>query len=161
MVNSQNKKIAVIISYFTMLVQFAVVFFITPYLLKQLGDSEYGLYQLVASTASYLTLLGFGFSAAYIRFYSRFKSNNEEEKIASLNGMFMTLFLIMSISCIIIGAIVCSNINVVLGDKLEVDQYSEAKRIFFLLALNMALTFPKAYSFATLRRMKNLYFKKV
>ena len=48
MVNSQNKKIAVIISYFTMLVQFAVVFFITPYLLKQLGDSEYGLYQLVA-----------------------------------------------------------------------------------------------------------------
>lgn len=144
MVNSQNKKIAVIISYFTMLVQFAVVFFITPYLLKQLGDSEYGLYQLVASTASYLTLLGFGFSAAYIRFYSRFKSNNEEEKIASLNGMFMTLFLIMSISCIIIGAIVCSNINVVLGDKLEVDQYSEAKRIFFLLALNMALTFPKS-----------------
>ena len=56
----------------------------------------------------------------------------------------MTLFLIMSISCIIIGAIVCSNINVVLGDKLEVDQYSEAKRIFFLLALNMALTFPKS-----------------
>ena len=42
----------------------------------------------------------------------------------------MTLFLIMSISCIIIGAIVCSNINVVLGDKLEVDQYSEAKNIF-------------------------------
>lgn len=138
------KKIAVIISYITMFVQFAVVFCVTPYLLHRLGQSEYGLYQLVSSTASYLSLLGFGFSASYIRYYSRFKAKNSDASIVSLNGMFMSLFIILSAACLALGVVLCVNIELVLGSKLTPEQYASAKKMMFMLALNMALTFPKS-----------------
>ena len=47
----------------------------TPVMINLLGQSEYGLYTLVASVVSYLSLLTLGFGASYIRFYSRYKSN--------------------------------------------------------------------------------------
>ena len=140
----ENKKIAVFISYCTMGVQFAVVFFVTPFLLNQLGKSEYGLFQYISSTVSYLSLLGFGFSAAYIRFYSRFKFKNDDDGIARLNGMFMTVFIIMSLVCIVLGIILSFNIAFVFGEAVEESQYDEAFLMVLLLAVNMALTFPKS-----------------
>ena len=108
-----NKKIAVVISYCTMVVQFAVVFFVTPFLLKQLGKTEFGLYQLISSTVSYLSLLGFGFSASYIRFYSRLMARKDDIAINRLNGMFLTVFCIMSLACLLLGLALASNIDFV------------------------------------------------
>ena len=140
----ENKKIAVFISYCTMAVQFAVVFFVTPFLLKQLGKTEYGLYQLVSSTVSYLSLLGFGFSASYIRFYSKFKLKDDYTGITRLNGMFMTVFLIMSLTCMIIGLVIGSNVSYVFGNAVVDEQYNEAYWMIIFLCVNMALTFPKS-----------------
>lgn len=140
----ENKKIAVLIAYCTMVVQFAVVFFVTPFLLKQLGKTEYGLYQLVFSTVSYLSLLGFGFSASYIRFYSRFKVKNDNDEINRLNGMFLTVFFLMSLACLILGYILGSNINFVFGNAIRGEQYQEAYLMILILSVNMALTFPKS-----------------
>ena len=40
-------------------------------MLRMMGPSEYGLYSLVASTISYLTILDFGLGNAVIRYPSR------------------------------------------------------------------------------------------
>ncbi|MEQ2375259.1 oligosaccharide flippase family protein [Pilosibacter fragilis] len=139
-----NKKIAVVISYCTMVVQFAVVFFVTPFLLKQLGKTEFGLYQLISSTVSYLSLLGFGFSASYIRFYSRLMARKDDIAINRLNGMFLTVFCIMSLACLLLGLALASNIDFVFGNAIDEEQHMEAYYMILLLAFNMALTFPKS-----------------
>ena len=64
-------KAGVILSYTTQLIQILTGLIYTPVMLRLLGQSEYGLYQLVQSVVSYLGLLSFGFSAGYMRFYSR------------------------------------------------------------------------------------------
>ena len=64
----------------------------TPVMLRLLGQSEYGLYQLVYSFVSYLSLLSFGFGSSYMRFYSRYKADNDEEGIAKLNGAYLLIF---------------------------------------------------------------------
>ena len=46
----------------------------TPYLLRMLGQSEYGLYSLVASVVAYLTIMDFGFGNAIIRYTARFRA---------------------------------------------------------------------------------------
>lgn len=143
-----------------MFVQFAVVFFVTPYLLRKLGQSEYGLYQLVSSTASYLSLLGFGFSASYMRFYSRFKTRKDDASIASLNGMFMTVFLVLSTACLILGIVLCINIESVLGSKLNLEQYASAKKMLFMLTVNMALTFPKSIFVCNTTAFEKFVFQK-
>ena len=66
-------KIGVMLSYVSIIAQNIISIVYTPVMLRLLGQSEYGLYQLVYSVVSYLGLLSFGFGSAYVRFYSRYK----------------------------------------------------------------------------------------
>lgn len=50
-------KIGIILSYVTMFAQNIIGILYTPIMLRLLGKSEYGLYQLVYSVVSYLGLL--------------------------------------------------------------------------------------------------------
>ncbi len=43
-------------------------FFLTPYLVHQLGDSAYGLFVLVGSVAAYGSLLDFGIAPAVTKY---------------------------------------------------------------------------------------------
>ena len=61
-----QKKIGVVISYLGQLVNILTGLIYTPIMLRLLGQSEYGLYQLVSSVVSYLSLLSLGFGASYM-----------------------------------------------------------------------------------------------
>lgn len=84
-------KAGVILSYTSMFLGTIISILYTPIMLKILGQSEHGIYQLVASVVSYLGLLTFGFGSTYVRYYLRFKVKEETLKIAKLNGMFLTV----------------------------------------------------------------------
>ena len=85
-------KAGATLSYISMGLGYVISIIYTPIMLRLLGQSEYGLYNLVASVVAYLGLLNFGFGSAYIRFYSRYKVNNDRVNIAKLNGMFLIVF---------------------------------------------------------------------
>ena len=84
--NKNQKKAGVAISYATEVVRILSNLLYTPVMLRLLGSSEYGLYQLVNSVVSYLGLLSLGFGAAYMRFYSRAKARRDEEEVARLRA---------------------------------------------------------------------------
>lgn len=44
----------------------------TPFMLRMMGQSEYGLYSLVASVVAYLTVLDLGFGNAIVRIQQNF-----------------------------------------------------------------------------------------
>lgn len=56
-----EKKAGVIISYLSQGIHILSSLLYTPVMLRLMGQSEYGLYQLVYSVVSYLGLLSFGF----------------------------------------------------------------------------------------------------
>lgn len=76
-------KVGAILSYISMGLGYVISIIYTPIMLRLLGQSEYGLYNLVNSVVSYLGLLNFGFGSAYVRYYSRYKVKDDEENIAS------------------------------------------------------------------------------
>ena len=55
-----QRKAGVILSYAGEIVKILVNLIYTPIMLRLLGQSEYGLYQLVYSVVSYLSLLSLG-----------------------------------------------------------------------------------------------------
>ena len=144
MKRTNEKKTGAILSYATLIVQTLSTILLTPFFIKSLGRNEYGLFELVGSTVSYLSILGLGFSASYLRFYSRYTSNNEEDRVAALNGLFMTLFSIMSVICIILGLVLAFNTRFVFGKGIAAGDHSRAQIIMVILVLNMALTFPRS-----------------
>lgn len=82
-------KTGAALSYISMGLGYIISIIYTPIMLRLLGQSEYGLYNLVASVVSYLGLLNFGFGSAYLRYYSRYKVNNDQKNIAKLNGIYL------------------------------------------------------------------------
>lgn len=54
------------LSYVSIVLNMMVGLMYTPYMLRMLGQSEYGLYSLAASIIAYLTVLDFGFLAVHV-----------------------------------------------------------------------------------------------
>ena len=108
-----QKKSGVILSYLSQVIQILSGLLYTPIMLRLLGQSEYGLYQLVYSVVSYLSLLSFGFTASYMRFYSRARAKNDLAEVGRLNGMFMTIFMAIAVICILCGIVMIENIELI------------------------------------------------
>lgn len=139
-----QRKAGVILSYLSQIIQILSGLIYTPIMLRFLGQSEYGLYQLVYSVVSYLGLLSFGFSSSYIRFYSRIKTKNDKKEISKLNGMFLSIFIFLSLICVICGIIMLSQLKTILGNGLTDAEFGTAKILFAIMVVNLALTFPNS-----------------
>lgn len=139
-----QRKIGIIISYIGQIVQIGTGLIYTPIMLRLLGQSEYGLYQLVYSVVSYLSLLSLGFGSSYMRFYSREKAKDDEEGVARINGMFFLIFCFMSLICVLCGIVMLFNIKGIFGSGLTDAEYSTARVLMFLMIINLALTFPNS-----------------
>lgn len=111
-------------------------------MLRMLGQSQYGVYNLVSSVVSYMSLLSFGFYSAYMRYQSRYKVHNKTEHIAALNAMFLIIYLCISFLAIVIGSVLVLNIEFVLGSKLDKIEIITAKKVMIIMVINMSLSYP-------------------
>ena len=155
-----QKKVGVIISYAGQMVYILTGIIYTPIMLRLLGQSEYGLYQLVSSVVSYLSLLSLGFGASYMRFYSRKKAKNDDDGVARVNGMFLVIFCAISIICILCGIIMIINIKKIFGMGLTSSEYSTAKILMSLMIINLALTFPNSIFNSIITSQEKFLFQK-
>lgn len=136
-----QKKAGVLLTYFSEAIKILTGLVYTPIMLRLLGQNEYGLYQLVFSVVSYLSLLSMGFASSYMRFYSKRKAEKDEDGIARLNGMFMCIFGVISVLCIICGFVMISNITLIFGSGLNPDEYSTARVLMAFMVVGLAITF--------------------
>lgn len=156
-----QRKAGVILSYISQGIQVLSGLIYTPIMLRLLGQSEYGLYQLVYSVVSYLSLLSFGFTASYMRFYSRAKAKNDEEEVSRLNGMFMVIFLVIAVICILCGTVMVGNIELIFADGLTPQEYPTARILMDLMIFNLALTFPNSVFDAFTSAHERFFFQKM
>lgn len=106
-----QRKAAVIISYATQFVHILSALLYTPLMLRVLGQSEYGTYQMVSSIVSYLGLFSLGFGSSYTKFYMRYAVKNDHEGVARLNGMFLIVFTVIAAIAGICGGFMVYNIR--------------------------------------------------
>lgn len=134
-------KAGALLSYLSMGVGFIISILYTPIMLRLLGQSQYGLYTLVASIVSYLGLLNFGFGSAYMRYYYRFKVEDDHNGIAKLNGMFLLVFSLLGLIAVIAGMALVTNLDSILGKNLTASELDTAKILMVILVFNLAFTF--------------------
>ena len=156
-----QRKAGVILSYAGEIVKILVNLVYTPIMLRLLGQSEYGLYQLVYLVVSYLSLLSLGFGSSYLRFYSRYKAQNDEDGVAKLNGMFILIFCSISVICILCGTVMVRNIRTIFGTGLTESEYATAKVLMELLIINLALTFPNSVFNCSITAHEKFLFQKL
>ena len=135
-------KIGVFLSYMQMALSIIINLIYTPLMLRTLGQSEYGLYNTVSSTISMLSLLSLGFGSGYIRYYSIYKKEGDNESIYKLNGLFLIIFTIIGLIGLVCGLWLSNNLRFVFDKGLTTHEYSVARVLMLLLTVNLALSFP-------------------
>lgn len=156
-----QRKAGVALSYAGEIVKILVSLVYTPIMLRLLGQSEYGLYQLVYSVVSYLSLLSLGFGSSYLRFYSRYKAQKNEDGVARLNGMFMIIFCSISVICVLCGIVMIENIRGIFGSGLTESEYETARILMSLLIINLAMTFPNSVFNCSITAHEKFLFQKL
>lgn len=154
-------KVGVILGYIGMIAQNLISIIYTPIMLRLLGQSEYGLYNLVSSVVSYLGLLSFGFSSAFIRYYSKYKVKNDEQGMAKINGMFMTIFLGISIITLIAGSFLIFNIETIFKNGLSTNEINIARILMILMIINIAISFPASVFESNITANEKYVFQKL
>ena len=139
---SKQIKIGAILSYGQMEISVVITLLYTPLMIRFLGDSEYGLYNTVISMISMLSVLSLGFNSCYIRYYSKYKEKSEQQKIYQLNGLFLLIFIVIALVALACGLFLTFNLHLVFKDGLTDLEYPIAKKLMFLLTLNLAVSFP-------------------
>ena len=114
----------------------------TPFMLRMIGPNEFGLYSLVASIISYLTILDFGFSSAIIRFTAKFKALKNERELPSLFGMFLVLYTMIGILSCLAGLVLYLNISNLFGSTMNIEEISRAEIMILLMIFNLSVSFP-------------------
>ena len=134
-------KIGVLCSYFYMGVGFLVYFFLTPFVLNKVGKIEYGLYSLLLSIINYLNLLEFGLNSAYIRYYLKFKSEKNYNKVQKLNSTFLLIFSLIGIIAVIFCLLFYLKPELILKQDLNIEQILKMKKMFFVALFMVFFSF--------------------
>lgn len=135
-------RIGVVLSYISKFIQIIIGLLYTPLMIRILGQSEYGLYNIAASIIAYLGVLNFGFGSAYMRFYSKFKASDDKSGVETLNGMFLIIFSILGLVAIIAGIVVALNVNLIFDKSLTPSELVLTKRLVLILVVNLGVSFP-------------------
>nr|WP_321451505.1 oligosaccharide flippase family protein [uncultured Carboxylicivirga sp.] len=130
------------LSYLNIVMVNVIGLVLTPFIIRTLGDSEYGLYTLIGSFVAYLSLMDLGLNNTIVRFVSKYRAEKNRIKEDEFLGSIYVIYGVISSLVIIIGLILYFNIESIFSESLTPDQIIRAKIMYLILVFNIAITLP-------------------
>lgn len=153
-------KAGVVLNYVVIFLNTIVGLLYTPYMLRMMGQSEYGLYSLVASVIAYLTVLDLGFGNAIVRYTAKFRAEKKTEEQYEMFGMFFLLYLVIGIIAFGIGLGLYFNVDTLFGNTMTAIELGRARIMMLLLVANLAFTFPMSIWGSIIQAYEDFVFQK-
>ncbi|MBQ8546297.1 MAG: oligosaccharide flippase family protein [Clostridia bacterium] len=140
MSSKKQMGIGAIMSYASIAINIVVGLLYTPWIIGQIGDSDYGLYTLANSLIS-LFIVDFGLSTATSRYVSKYRSEGSQEKVNNFLGAIYKLFLIIDL-IIFIALFVAFFLIDVIYVKLTPEEIERFKIVYIISASFAVINFP-------------------
>lgn len=133
----------------------------TPFMLRCLGQNEYGLYSLVASIIAYLTILDFGFGNAIVRYTAKFRAEGKTKEQWEMFGMFVIVYSLIGLLAFFCGLGLYYNVDALFDQTMTADDLSKARVMMLLLTVNLAFTFPFTIFSSIISAYENFVFQRI
>lgn len=137
---TKQMKNGAIISYCMIALNIGLGLVYTPWILRQIGSSHYGLYTIASSIVA-LFLMDFGMSAAITRFVSNYRAAHDEVNINGFINLAIKFYLVVCVFSALILTIVYFNIDIIYTN-LTPSELEDFKTVFFITAVFVVLCFP-------------------
>ena len=135
-------KAGAILSYIAIGLNNIVGLVYTPFMLRMLGQNEFGLYSLVSSVVAYLTVLDLGFANAIVRYTAKFRAEGKQKEQYEMFGMFFLLYCGIGIVAFLIGLGLYFNIDNLFDVTMTDEDLNKIRVMMLLMVFNVAFTFP-------------------
>lgn len=138
----KKRSLGLVLSYTNTFLNMIIGLFLSAFLLRQLGDTEYGIYQTISSFANYLVLLEFGTGTAMARNLSVCRSKGETQLQIEKN--ISTVWSITNFLAFIIAAISLAfyfSLDWIYARSLTGEQIANGKNIFIFITIYLIASF--------------------
>lgn len=154
-------RIGALLSYVVLALNNLVGLLYTPFMLRMMGKSEYGLYSIAASIVAYLTILDLGFGNAIVRYTAKFRVEGKQEEQYRMFGMFFLLYCGIGVVALIIGGILYLNAGNIFDVSMTTSELERTRFILLLMVVNLAITFPFSLFGSIITAYEQFVFQKV
>lgn len=151
----------VYLSYINLAISCLIPFIYTPIMLEMLGQAEYGLYSLSNSVVGYLSLLSFGFGSTIVRYLSKYRAENDRERLEETYGFFLLLYGMLAILVLAGGMVISSHVNTIFDRGLQAGELQQMKVLVMIMAFNTALSFPLSVFSSVAIAHERYFFRKI
>lgn len=143
----KKKMTAIMLSYILIVIDIIVGIVFVPFLKNGLGDVDYGLYKLLLSTASYLSVLDFGIGGTITRYVVKFKTEKDQKNEENFLAMGFTIYAVLSLLVIIAAIVISLLIPSIYAKSIDSSNMKNAQTIFLILCSTTAISlFNHAYN---------------
>ena len=137
--NSGSIKSGAVISYISVFLTIVITFFYTPWMIRQIGVSDYGLYSLVITFIAYF-VMDFGMSGTVTRFIAKYRAEGNEQKVDNLLGLIFKVYLLID-SLIFLVLLVVGFFLAGIFQGLTIEEIEKLRILYAIAALFSVLSF--------------------
>lgn len=140
MINERKEiKSGILLSYALIFVNTIYGLIVTPYILKYVGESAYGVYKSVASISASLAVMDLGLGTTMTRYMARYHAAETKDAAEKFVGMIFMQFLVLAIAIFGVGVGVLVFLPSLYGDSFSATEMNLARELLCILVLNMVL----------------------
>ncbi len=154
-------KAGAVLSYGILGLSNLVALFYTPYMLRMMGQSEYGLYAIVASVMAYLTVLDFGLGNTIVRYTAKFRAEGKLQDLSSMYGMFLVVYTVIGIIAVGLGMGLYFSIDKFYQATLTAEELRKVQVMVLLMTFNLGFTFPLTIFKSIITAYENFVFQRM
>jgi len=129
-----------LISYISIFLNIVISLVYTPWMIRKIGVSDYGLYSLVGTFLGYFTL-DFGLAGTITRFVAKYRAEGNEERIANMLGLTAKVYLVLDSIIFAIVFILYFFLTEIFGGGLTPEEIEKLKILYCIAGTFSVLSF--------------------
>lgn len=138
--SSKQIKMGAMLSYFAIAFNMISGLIYTPWMITQIGQSNYGLYTLATSLIT-MFVMDFGLGGVVSRFISKFNAEGKKETVNNFLGLVYKLYLAIDAFILSVLVVVSFFINTIY-DNLTASELETFKVLYVIVGLFSVISFP-------------------
>lgn len=137
----KNRTLGISLQYFNNFLNMVCGLFLSAFLLRILGRTEFGLYQTISSFVNYLVLLEFGAGTVIARNIAACRAQNDYSGIQKNVSTIWVITCILSAIIVTVGIVLLVFLDEIYAATLNDEQIRYGKQIFLIMLIYLVLSF--------------------
>ncbi len=158
--NVNQRRAGALLSYVYIIINSLIILVYQPLVLRFLGKSEFGLYQLATSVINYLNVMDLGFGNGIVVYTSKYHAAGRYDEEKKLHGMFFIIFCFIGVAVFGAGTLITLNSGKIFL-ALTPAEIAKGKVLLSILTVNVSLTFVLSIYGNIITAYENFVFAKI